>query len=70
MYWAGAQPRARGPKEQRVQHPFASDEGRQEDVNRLHRVRSVADQSLFRHGHAGRYFGALWFKVFDERGPC
>ena len=53
-----------------MRHPFPSEEGRRQDVSRLHRVCTAADQSLFRHGHAGRYFGALWFKVFCERGPC
>ena len=31
---------------------------------------SPADGALFRHAHAGRYFGGLWFKLFSERGPC
>ncbi len=26
--------------------------------------------SLFRRAHCGRYYGGLWFKVFNERGPC
>ncbi len=36
------------------------------------RTRSSASDfaGLFRRGHAGRHFGALWFKLFLERGPC
>jgi hypothetical protein len=36
----------------------------------LHRTVACAAGHLFSRTHAGRYFGALWFKEFDERGPC
>jgi hypothetical protein len=43
---------------------------RRQDAGPSHSVHSSVTVELFRHTHAGRYFGGLWFKVFNERGPC
>jgi hypothetical protein len=44
--------------------------GRRQGAGPARGVRSTLSGELFRHAHAGRYFGGLWFKVFSERGPC
>ena len=49
---------------------FIIETGGRHAARRLHGEQLTAARSLFRHARSGRYFGALWFKVFSERGPC
>ena len=49
---------------------FVIETGGRHAARRLHAEQLAATHNLFRHARSGRYFGALWFKVFSERGPC
>jgi hypothetical protein len=49
---------------------YVIETGGRHAARRLHGEQFTAAHSLFRRARSGRYFGALWFKVFSERGPC
>jgi hypothetical protein len=53
-----------------MQTRFVIETGGRHAASPLHDEQLAAARSLFRHARSGRYFGALWFKVFSERGPC
>jgi len=53
-----------------MQTTFVIETGGRHAARRLHGEQLAAARSLFGHARSGRYFGALWFKIFSERGPC
>jgi hypothetical protein len=53
-----------------VRHSLLRDTGRRLIAGGALNALSPACGELFRAARAGRYFGGLWYKVFDERGPC
>jgi hypothetical protein len=66
----GRAPHGARPEEQSMPERFVIETSGRHAACRLHGEQLTAAHSLFRHARSGRYFGALWFKVFSERGPC
>ena len=58
------------PEGAQVRQTFVAETAGRHASGGLRRARLVAAHTLFSRTHGGRYFGGLWFKVFNERGPC